>query len=181
MEAGHEKFNKAVRILRRSKPEMKGSEAIGENVIRMIGEAKEKHTSFQDLLETIFAWTYVGWVRRSLVTASVMLVLFFVYQQTMILRGVNEISKREIRSDDGISSVSTDRIEKQLLILKLTGKGLTAGNITLSKQQMEQFLESYNELQDKYSNLLRIIEEDPELKAYIEKKLIESNIKKTNL
>ncbi|MDP4223877.1 MAG: hypothetical protein Q8868_11245 [Bacteroidota bacterium] len=181
MEAGHEKYNKAVRILRRSKPELKGSEVIGENVIRMIGETKGKHASFQDLLETIFAWTYVGWVRRSLVTASLLLVLFFVYQQTMILRGVNEISKREIKSSDGTSSISANRIERQLMMFRLTGKGLAADKTTISKEQLEQILESYNELQNKYSNLIRIIEEDPELKAYVEKKINDSNNKKTNL
>ncbi len=181
MEEENVKYRKVINLLRRSKPELKGTEAIEENVIRIIRNSGEKHTSPADLIETIFAWTYIGWVRRSLVTASVLLVLFFVYQQTMILKGVNEISKKEIKAGDAISASPAGRFERQLMMLKLSGRGLDAGKKSITEDQLEQLIESYNELQDKYSSLVKIIEEDPELKAYIDKKLGESNMKKTNL
>jgi len=46
---------------------------------------------------------------------------------------------------------------------------------------MKELLESVNELQIKYKDLENLIEEDPELKKLIEKKLIENNSTKINL
>ena len=46
---------------------------------------------------------------------------------------------------------------------------------------MKEILESVNELQTKYRDLENLIEEDPELKKLIEKKLIETNRTKINL
>ncbi len=46
---------------------------------------------------------------------------------------------------------------------------------------MKELLESVNELQIKYKDLENLIEEDPELKKLIKKKLIENNRTKINL
>jgi hypothetical protein len=46
---------------------------------------------------------------------------------------------------------------------------------------VKELLESIDELQIKYKDLENLIEEDPELKKYIEKKLIENNHSKIRL
>ena len=46
---------------------------------------------------------------------------------------------------------------------------------------MEQLLDSVNDLQVKYKELINIINEDPELKNSIGKKLIEHNQQKTKI
>ena len=46
---------------------------------------------------------------------------------------------------------------------------------------MNELLESVNELQIKYKDLEKLIEEDPELKKLIEEKLIENNRTKIKL
>lgn len=66
---------------------------------------------------------------------------------------------------------STKDIEKEVI------KGIS----TISEKQMKELLESVNELQIKYKDLENLIEEDPELKKLIEKKLIENNRTKINL
>jgi hypothetical protein len=175
------KYNKVLNILKRSKPELKGIETIQENVISRIKRTGSRQRSFSDLIEGLFAWIYIEWVRRSLVTASVLLILFFVYQQTMILKGVNNISKRAIVSETGAFSVSEDEIGKQLMMLKLANRRISIGHLEISGRQLEQLLDSYNELTEKYSDLIKIIEEDPVLKEYIEKKLDEGRNKKSNL
>jgi len=181
MRAENEKYKKILNILKKSKPELKGIETIQENILHRIRATENRQKSFSDLIENIFAWIYIGWVRRSLVSASVILVLFFVYQQTMILKGVNNISKRAIISETGVLSVSKDEIGKQLMMLKFTGHRISSGDLEISEKELKQWLESYNELQGKYRDLLKIIDEDPVLKKYIEKKLAESKDKKSNL
>lgn len=66
---------------------------------------------------------------------------------------------------------STEDIEKEVI------KGIS----TISEKQMKELLESVNELQIKYKDLENLIEEDPELKKLIKKKLIENNRTKINL
>ena len=46
---------------------------------------------------------------------------------------------------------------------------------------MKELLESVNELQVKYKDLEKLIEEDPELKKMIERKMEENNRTKINL
>jgi DNA gyrase/topoisomerase IV subunit A len=67
------------------------------------------------------------------------------------------------------------------MMLKLTGRRISASDLEISGKQLEQILNSYNELQEKYSDLIKIIEEDPALKESIEKKLAEERNKKSNL
>ncbi len=177
----NEKYRKVLNILQQSGPKLKGMETIEENIIREIRKAGNRQRSFQDLIESLFSWIYIGWVRRSLVTASVLLVMFFVYQQTMILRGVNTINKRTIISEKEIFQISNDEIDKQLMMLKLTGRKISASELRISGKKLEQLIDSYNDLQEKYRDLVKIIEEDPALKAYIEKKLYEVRNIKPNL
>jgi len=66
-------------------------------------------------------------------------------------------------------------------MLKLFGKGLPSQNVTISKEQMDILLESVNDLQTKYRDLINLIEEDPELKKYLENKLTEMNRTKFKL
>jgi hypothetical protein len=46
---------------------------------------------------------------------------------------------------------------------------------------MKELLDSVNDLKIKYKDLMNLIEEDPELKKYIENKLIENNRSKIKL
>ncbi len=51
--------------------------------------------------------------------------------------------------------VLNDAIEKQLMMLKLTGRRISASDLEISGKQLEQILNSYNELQEKYSDLIK--------------------------
>jgi hypothetical protein len=69
--------------------------------------------------------------------------------------------------------VSSSTLDKRLTFYKLSTRLSPGGDIGISESQLEEFLNSYNDLQVKYKDLLRIIEENPELKRYIENKLNE--------
>jgi len=168
-----EKYNKVIGILRSSKPEIKDIEAFEQEVINAVRRKGNRQPLFQEIIGNIFGWIYIGWVRRSLVAASILLLLFFVYQQTIILRGVNNINKLSSINGNVTSPVTEGDLEKRLLILRLTGRNISSGSPEFSEEQLRELIKSYNELQQEYSGLLKIIEEDPALKKYIEKKLEE--------
>ena len=176
-----EKYEKVLKVLRAAKPELKGIETLEEKVIDRLRRTQNKRRSFSDLAGNLFGWIYVGWVRWSLVAASAFLVMFFIYQQTIILREVNNLSKRTIVTGAGEVRAMNDEISRQLRMYKLTGNRFTGSNPEFSESQIKQLLDSYSELQEKYGDLVKIIEEDPELKRYIERKLNAGKNNKSDL
>lgn len=181
MKPESEKYNKVLNILRNSKPLLNSTEDIEREVINKIARAHQNRLYLSEVIDFLFGWVYIGWVRRSLITASIILVLVFVYQQSIILKRIDFLSRQTVIIDRENVSTPADEIEKMLLIYKNSGRRFPSKTITISEKQMKELLESVNELQIKYKDLENLIEGDPELKKLIEKKLIESNRTRINL
>jgi hypothetical protein len=176
-----EKYIKVLNILRKSKPVLISTDDIETEVIRRISRVQQSKFILSDVIDFLFGWVYIGWVRRSLIAASIVLVLVFVYQQSVILKQINFLSRQTIVIDGETASTFADEIEKEIMIYKLTGRRFPSQSITISEKQMKQLLESVNELQVKYNDLKDLIEDDPDLKKLIEEKLIENSRTKINL
>lgn len=181
MKHENEKYNKVLNILRLSKPELDSTEHIEKEVINRISKLNDSGVTLSEIVDFLFRWVYIGWIRRSLITASVVLVAVFVYQQTVILKQIDFISRQTIIKERHSETEPTGGIEKMLMIYKNRGNRIDSKDITISDKQMKELIESVNELQLKYKDLEKIIEEDPDLKKLIEKKLIENNQHKINL
>ena len=69
-------------------------------------------------------------------------------------------------------------IERKMLIYQLSGSGKV---ISLPEDRMIRLLDSVNNLQTRYKDLINMINQDPELKKIIERKILENNLKKNNL
>lgn len=181
MKPESEKYQKIIRLLSESKPVLNSTEDIETEVIKKISEIPYYRSSFSETVDFVFGWVYIGWVRRALVTASVILVLIFVLQQGIILRRIDMLSRQTVIIDKEKSSTTADEIDKLLMVYKNSGKKFPSKTVTISEKEMQEFLESVNELRIKYKDLENIINSDPELKKMIEKKLNENNRSKTNL
>lgn len=181
MKAESEKYNKILNILRNSRPHLNSSEDIERKVIERISGMHQTKLNLTDVVDFVFGWVYIGWVRRSLITASAALVLIFVYQQSMILKRINYLGTQTIVNEREEGFISADKFEKRLRMYKLAGRRFPSQNIIISEKQMRQLLESVDELQTEYKDLLNLIREDPELKKIIEKRLIENNRNKIKL
>lgn len=168
-------YKRVIKTLRDSRPELIRPDDMGNEVlsrIRNIAPKKERITYFT---ESLFGWVYIGWVRRSLVGAAVILVSVFIYQQVFILKQVKTISEQVVILSNGSAQSSAYELDNRLTFYKIPA-GISSGrDIRISQRRLKELLESYESLELKYRDLLRIIEEDPELKKYIEKKLIEEN------
>jgi hypothetical protein len=167
------KYKKIIEILRKSKPDMISPEKVGEEVIIRIRNRSYNAGHISEFIESLFGWVYIGWMRRSLVGAAVILVAVFVYQQAFILKQVRNISEQVVNIGNEPGSVFTSDFGKRLTLYKISNRFTSAGEIRVSEKQLEELLDSYDDLQVKYKDLLRIIEEDPELKKQIENKLSE--------
>jgi hypothetical protein len=181
MKTKDENYNKLINLLRESRIKLDSPEEIEAGVIKRISDTRHSAFNIDNVVNFLFGWVYIGWIRRSLIAASVLLILIFVYQQGVILRQINYLSRRTIVTEVPAYEFSPGDFEKELMILRFTGRKLPSGKIKISQKQLEQLLESANELQDKYRDLINLIDSDPKLKKYVEKKLNEKNRIKINL
>jgi hypothetical protein len=174
-----EKYNKILKVLRDSKPVLDSTEEIEKEVIKRISKAKQPIFNFSAAIDSLFGWIYIGWVRRTLITASVLLVMVFIYQQGVMLKQINFLS-RQIVDNGGEMQITTEQqVEKLLMTYKYkrSGKRFPSRSVTISEKQMNELLDYLT----KYKDLEKLIEEDPELKLLIEKKLVEFNHIKVKL
>jgi hypothetical protein len=174
-------YNKLVRVLRNSRPDLLNPEIIENEIIGRIRRQDQRNGGFPEFVEALFGWVYIGWVRRSLIGVSVVLVAVFAYQQAFILRQVRNIGKQVVIIGSESSAVSSPALDKRLTLYKMSARLSPDGEIRISESLLEELLDSYNDLQVKYKDLLRIIEGDPELKSYIEKRLKEDKRNKPDI
>lgn len=178
MTAENDRYNKVMEILRNSRPGLIQPEGIENEVIKRIQHKNKKPFLISDFIESLFGWVYIGWVRRSLIGAAMILIAIFIYQQANILKQVNNISKQVVIIGNEQVPFYASALDKRLTLYKMSARFSAGNKINISKRQLEELIDSYNELQVKYKDLLRIIETDPDLKNYIEKKLKQEKDKK---
>jgi len=181
MRTENDKYEKVLRVLRKSVPALGSSEDIEREVIKRISRASQPKMFFSNVIDILFGWVYIGWVRRSFITISILLVIFFVYQQGAILKQINHLTSQLIVVEEETSFLPAFEIEKRLLLYRLSGREISPKTKTITEKQLNQLLESINELEIKYMDLINMIEEDSEIKRYIEKKLKENNGSEINL
>lgn len=181
MRQENDRYDKLMRILKNSRPELLNPEEIENEVIGRIQRYSQRSGMFSDFIESLFGWVYIGWVRRSLIGVSVVLVAIFVYQQAFIFREVKNISRKVVITGNATSPFASSIIDKRLMLYKMSAKISPEADIRISESQLEDLLKSYNDLQVKYKDLLKIIEEDPDLRKYIENKLNEERNRKPDI
>jgi hypothetical protein len=175
-----EKYKKVIDILKKSGPVLKDPSIIEENIMARIQQVSDKHEAF-NLFEYLFGWVYIGWVRSALVAASILLIVAFGYQQALIMKRINTLNDRGIFSESQMVSGVSDEMGDKLLLYRLTDGKPYDRSVKISNRQMRRLIESVNELQLKYNDLIRLIEENPDLKKYIDEKMTENNRKKLKL
>ena len=181
MEPENEKYKKVLNILRMSKPVLGSTEDIEREVIKKISRVHQSAIAPSDVIDFLFGWIYISWVRRSLIVASLFLVAFFVYQQGMILKEIDFLRMQTVVNNSETLTSPADEVEKLLMFYRSSGRRFPSKSVTISEQQMKELLETVNELKIKYTDLQNLIEEDPALKNYIEKKLNGGESIKTKL
>ncbi len=105
--------------------------------------------------------------------AALIIFTVFVYQQADILRSVRSLEKEIVSIRSEQPSVNVRDLERRLTVFKISSKISTGRKIEVYESQLQEIIDSYKNLEQKYENLNRIIEEDSLLKNYFENKLKE--------
>jgi hypothetical protein len=173
METGEDRYNKILKVLRNAKPEMIRQEELTDKVMKRLASRERSNDMTGEFFDSLFAWVYIPWVRRSLLTVAVMLVALFIYQQSVLVKQVRDINRQAIVIRSDIRTSPAADFGTKLKLYRASGLILSRQNFSIDQKDLLQILDEYNDVKGKYSDLLKIIDENPELKEYVEKKLDE--------
>ena len=67
----------------------------------------------------------------------------------------------------------TDDLTSKMLIYRITGRKFPDGKASVSEKEIDEMINTLNKLQVKYKDLFYMIENDPQLKKYVETRLNE--------
>jgi hypothetical protein len=175
MEQVNGKYEKVMEILKRTKPELGSTADIEEKVLYRISANKKSKMDPADLIDFLFGWTYIAWVRRSLITASVLIVIVFIFQQSIMMKQISSLSRQIESYERDASGVPGEYKDRRMMLLRFSGKRFPLFRKTNSDKQLEELFRTIDQLKMEYKELDKLIKEDPELKKMIEKKLSEIN------
>jgi hypothetical protein len=171
MATEYKKYEKVLNLLRQSKPVLTDVESVAEKVIRQLQEEESKVSLPELIIEYLFGWVYIGWVRRSMITAVLVVALLFGYQQALILRRINDLSGQRIQNGTQLMTGLRDDLTNKILIYRMTGKKLSDGKLSVSEKEIDEMIRSINKLKVKYKDIINLIEDDPQLKKYVEDRM----------
>jgi hypothetical protein len=181
MDQEQEKFDKVIEALRRSRPSLGDPEQFSEKVIRQIQKERTSFSITELISELIFGWVYIGWIRRSMATAAICLMLFFGYQQTITLKRIEALSLRSLVDADLLNPSSSDPLPSRMKMFTVFGKKPGDRKSDISDKELDKFIESMNDLRLRYEDIFRKIETNPELKKYIDERLKKGESVKPNI
>ncbi len=169
METRNGEKGKLMELLRRSVPDAGKTDGIEERILRVIREEEEHKYRIEGLWAGFFSWTEIAWIRKGLAAASLVLVIMFAWQQTLIMKRLGSLERMNNVSWKMYLSVYPEaagmpggtRINSMYLML---------GKEVLPDEMLEKTNGSYRALEQKYLKLLDLIDNDPVLREYFENK-----------
>ncbi|MDZ7740065.1 MAG: hypothetical protein U5K32_13585 [Bacteroidales bacterium] len=140
-------LDKILQKLRDQVPSLTGRYELEERIMQRISRPEGFLTYF-------FAWTEVGWLRRSLAVASVFLLLAFGVQQLFIARRIGDLEKRMISfNTEKVLEYQREKVIANSVIFTDTEKRILADSLIVSTDDLMELVKSYRELQKKYEDL----------------------------
>jgi len=181
MDQEQEKYEKVIQQLRRSKPDYGDMGQFSEKVIRRIQKERTTVSVAELLYEFIFGWVYIGWIRKSMVIASICLVIYFGYQQTEMAKKVDALSSRSLVNVELMNTGMNTTLPVTWKVYTIFGKGAVEDRMEILEMKLDKFNESVKDLQKQYEDISRFIENDPDSKKYVEERLIKNETVKTKI
>jgi hypothetical protein len=180
MEPVSDKSERIIRALRGSIPEIGNKDLLTEKIMSAIRNERLKTGVPELVFESVFGWVYIGWMRRLMVTAALGLIILFGFQQVVILRRINRLSGKVQIENNSADGALPAGLSNKLRIIKLYGNGADE-KISISEKDIDRFIESANDIQDQYRDIIEIINNDPLLKKYFEEKIGQTDNKKPKI
>ncbi len=147
MEDNEKNYEKLIKLLSAHEPEMADAEELTESIMTEIRKEKQRDARPAISLYWIFGWILVPWMRNSLTTAMVLILLFSVFQLTSLNRKVDILENQLIRS--GYNYYQSPYASKQDLIKNvIPASENKSDSIRVSKDDLFNLLNAYRDLEN---------------------------------
>jgi hypothetical protein len=171
MNPEEKKYEEIISLLKKSSPELNDKERMTDQILDTIEFNRLKIKPTETFFDYLFWWVNIGWVRRSLVIASILLLMIFGYQQTVILKRLNDLNRQPVITGSQMVSFSSLKFRNDYSFVVNT-EVLNSKNLIITDRKVKKLMKSYKEITEKYKELQKIIEDDPELMKYLEENKI---------
>ena len=169
-----EKYNKVIKILNANKPVLTDKGKLTDDVMNKISKSVEKTTIRKLTGKYLFGWTEIGWMRRAMAVVAVIFLGIFIVQQLVITDRINSLEKQLIRTVNNISTQDPDLGIMQKSLLNLLAKDqIEDDSITISRSDLEELMNSYIRLHDKYNKMKQNADVDSYIQKIIKRSLEE--------
>lgn len=173
MKAEDKRYEEVVNILKSSRPVLADPEVMAEQVIRRIQNEKSRISLPELIFNYLFGWVYIGWVRRSLIVATLAIIVIFSFQQAIILKRIDDLSGQRIQNGTTLMTGMKEDYTGKLQMFKFSGGKLSDPKSKISEKEIDEMINSIYRLQVKYKDIINLIEDDPGLKKYVEDRMNE--------
>jgi len=155
MEDG-EKYRKVMEALRRSEPGVPDKELLKSRIRGAINSRAEKSSQAKAgrILDLLFGWVEIPWMRWTVGTAAILLVGGFLVQQVGISHRMARMEKQLIHIENGQHSIQEGSGTSHQVLLRLYTKSQT-DSVTVSRADLERLLVEYQQMKEK-SNALEL-------------------------
>ena len=165
-----DKYKEVIDILSAKKPVLSQKGALVNRVMQNLTMHSAKISLTEKAGHYLFAWVYVGWVRKVMATAAILFFGFFVFQQLTLNNRVTRLENRIVKSSLAPPDFRKRPDLKQRLFFELVSRNLgRQDSITLSKKELNDLLQSYSNLQERYEKMKKHVKEDSYIDRILKK------------
>jgi hypothetical protein len=167
-------YSKLVTRFKSVVPPLENKEQIIDYVMNHIESKNREPGRFIRLLDLLFGWVHVIWLRRAMAVTAICLIILFTGQQFLLMQRLTKLENQIIKSVESESVIEDGPGMKQQVLMNLMFERPASGDsITLSREEFEALLKAYIlDLPDALSDPPYPLE-DPSLKRFFRKNLRE--------
>ncbi|MDX1283766.1 MAG: hypothetical protein R3182_02075 [Draconibacterium sp.] len=150
------KYSKVIKALKNNSPVLSDKEKLTDEIMKRIQKDPVKITIQERLDNFLFGWVDSFGLRLAMATVTVFLIGFFVVQQVVIQNRLNSLEKQLVKTVNTINGQESEPGMMQKVMLKMAlREQLQEDSITVSVDDMDEFLNSYMELLEDYESIKR--------------------------
>lgn len=148
-----ENYKKTIRRIVDHKIDSDSLDRVKSSILSEI-ESSSEPVGTVSILDFLFGWAEIVWLRRSMVIASLALVMIFVVQQFTVLNRLGSLEQRMM----GVSTESIIEFQKENMhlnsVLYIENSNINpTDSVKVSNHDLVSLLRSYRELQKKLRDL----------------------------
>ena len=143
-----EELDRILKQLKLNKPVIKDREFLREGIMNGITKKSRR-------LDYLFGWTEIVWLRRSLATASVVIVIMFALQQLRVVSRIDKLEKRMLSfNTEKILEYQRENVIVNSVIMHSQETAILADSIKVSTNDLLNLIREYRDLQTKYEQIV---------------------------